>query len=51
MSDTPRWRRLLRLDRRNVTADVNDEVEFHFAMQVRDLMATGCSREAAEAEG
>src|SRR4030095_14055221 len=50
MTDSPRRRRLFRFGRRNVAADVNDEVEFHLAMQVRDLMATGLPREAAEAE-
>jgi putative ABC transport system permease protein len=45
-------RRLFRLPRstRRIEGEVSDEVEFHLAMTVQDLMARGWTRERAEAE-
>ncbi len=50
MSDTSRWRRVLRIGRRNVVTDVDDEVDFHLRSQIADLVASGLSPEAARAE-
>ena len=38
------WRRYLRFWRRDVVADVNDELEFHFASRVAEFEAAGMSR-------
>src|SRR4051794_19427501 len=48
MPDTPRWRSYLRFWRRNVDADVNDELSFHFEQRVAEFMATGVGRGEAE---
>ncbi|HXT17659.1 MAG TPA: ADOP family duplicated permease [Gemmatimonadaceae bacterium] len=48
LPDEPRWRRYLRFWRRNVAADVNDELAFHFEQRVAEFMAAGATREAAE---
>src|SRR5690349_2665624 len=52
MSASDKFRRLFRLDRgvRDVDAAVNDEFSFHFDMTMRELLASGMSREAAERE-
>lgn len=47
MSDTPRWRRYLRLVRPNIAADVDDELEFHVAMRVERNLALGMSPDDA----
>lgn len=47
MSDTPMWRRYLRLRGDDPKSDVHDELEFHFAMRVRDLTARGMSEKDA----
>src|SRR5690606_1250728 len=38
MRETPFWRRYLRLLGNNPAADVEDELQFHLAMRVDDLM-------------
>jgi len=47
--DEPRWRRYLRFWRRNVAADVDDELAFHFEQRVAEFMAAGATRADAEA--
>lgn len=44
------WRRALRLFRRPVERDVDDELDFHFEQRCDDLQATGLDREAALAQ-
>ena len=49
MSATPSWRRYLRFLGSDPVADADDEVAFHLAMRVEDLMRQGASeREARE---
>lgn len=48
MHEEPRWRRYLRFWRRNVTADVDDELTFHFEQRVAEFMAAGTTRAEAE---
>jgi putative ABC transport system permease protein len=50
MSDAPRWRRYLRLVRRDVAADVDDELAFHLAMRVERNAALGMTPDAARRE-
>jgi predicted permease len=50
MSEVPRWRRYLRLVRRDVGADVDDELAFHLAMRVERNVALGMNAEAAHRE-
>jgi predicted permease len=45
--ETPRWRRYLRFLRRDVQADIDDELRFHLEARVEELMAQG--RDAASA--
>jgi predicted permease len=47
-----KFRRLFRLDRgvRDVDTAVDDEFRFHFEMTMRELLASGLSKEAAERE-
>src|SRR5437868_14456434 len=45
-----KWRRYLRFWRPNVDADVDDELRFHFAERIEDLVARGCTREQARDE-
>ncbi|MFN2566692.1 MAG: permease prefix domain 1-containing protein, partial [Gemmatimonadaceae bacterium] len=45
----PSWRRYLRFWRTNVEADVDDEVRFHIAMRVEELVGRGMTREEAVA--
>ncbi len=47
--ETPRWRRYLRLFRRDVRADIDDELRFHFEERIGDLEAQGMSSESARA--
>jgi putative ABC transport system permease protein len=47
MRQTPMWRRYLRFLGRNPAADVDDELEFHMAMRVEDLMRRGHSEAEA----
>lgn len=47
MSETPSWRRYLRFLGSNPTADVDDELEFHFSMRMAELMRRGMSERAA----
>ena len=49
MHDEPRWRRYLRFVRRNVGADVDDELRFHFEQRVAEFIAAGATRDEAEA--
>ena len=44
----PTWRRYLRLVRANAAADLDDEIAFHFAARIDELVASGMSREEAE---
>jgi len=48
MHDEPRWRRYSRFWRRNVAADVNDELAFHFQQRVAEFMAAGATRAEAQ---
>lgn len=45
--DTPRWRRYLRFFRRDVRADIDDELRFHFGERIAELEAQGMSAESA----
>jgi putative ABC transport system permease protein len=45
----PRWRRYLRFWRRDPTADVDDELRFHFAQRVAEFEAAGLSSSDAKA--
>src|SRR4051812_46526704 len=47
MSETPRWRRYLRLVRPNVGADVDDELQFHMSMRVERNIALGMTPDEA----
>jgi predicted permease len=47
MSETPRWRRYLRLVRPNVAADVDDELQFHMSMRVERNIALGMTPDEA----
>ena len=49
MHEEPRWRRYLRFVRRNVGADVDDELGFHFEQRVAEFIAAGATRDEAEA--
>jgi putative ABC transport system permease protein len=49
-SDQPRWRRYLRFWRSNVTADVNDEFQFHIDEYVDDLVGRGVHPRTARDE-
>src|SRR5262245_31601466 len=42
-------RRYLRFWRRDVGADVDDELAFHYEQRIQEFMAAGASRAAAEA--
>ena len=46
-SETPRWRRYLRFWRRDVPADIEDELAFHFQMRIGELTEQGLSPDAA----
>jgi hypothetical protein len=52
MSASDKFRRLFRLERgpRDVDAAVDDEFSFHFDMTMRELLASGLTKEAAERE-
>ena len=41
------WRRYLRFLRPDLRADINDELDFHLAMRVRDLERAVCARRGA----
>ena len=43
----PAWRRYLNFWRRNIEADVDDEVRFHLAMRVEELVSRGMPRDEA----
>ncbi len=45
---TPSWRRYLRFRRDDTAADVDDELAFHLAAAIDELMAKGMSRAEAE---
>jgi len=46
-SHTPRWRRYLRFWWRDVHADIEDELHFHFETRIDELVAQGLARHAA----
>jgi putative ABC transport system permease protein len=48
--ETPRWRRYLRFFRRDVQADIDDELRFHFEARIDELVAQGESAESARAQ-
>jgi len=48
-TQTPRWRRYLRFWRRDVQADIDDELSFHFEARIEELLGQGLSAEAARA--
>jgi len=45
----PAWRRYLRFTRANAGADLDDEIAFHLAARIDELVATGLTPEEAEA--
>ena len=45
----PAWRRYLRFARPNPAADLDDEIAFHLAARIDEMVADGMTREAAEA--
>ena len=47
---TSGWRRWLSVGRRDVQADVDDELRFHIEMHTRDFIASGMSPEEARSE-
>ena len=47
---TPFWRRYLRFVRRDVPADVDDELRFHFDARIDELMSQGTSAESARTQ-
>ncbi len=47
MRETPAWRRYLRFLGSDPAADVDDELEFHFAMRMDDLVRRGLPEEEA----
>ncbi|HEX6132620.1 MAG TPA: ABC transporter permease [Longimicrobiales bacterium] len=47
-SEEPRWRRYLRFWGRDSARDADDELDFHFAAHVADLMQRGMTRSEAE---
>jgi hypothetical protein len=46
-SETPRWRRYLRFWRRDVRADIGDELTFHFQARLVELAGQGLAPDAA----
>ena len=48
-SRVPAWRRYLRLIRANPTADLDDEIAFHLAARIDELVASGLTPEEARA--
>lgn len=48
-SETPRWRRYLRFFGRNVQADIDDELAFHFQTRIAELTEQGITPDAARA--
>jgi predicted permease len=46
---TPSWRRYLRFVRSNAAADLDDEIAFHLAARIDELVAGGMTPELAEA--
>src|SRR5829696_9014190 len=48
--ETPRWRRYLRFWRRDVPADIEDELAFHFQMRIGELTGKGMTPDAARAQ-
>jgi len=50
VSDTPHWRRLRRLWKGEVRADVEEELRFHLDMRAEDLAASGWPRAVASIE-
>jgi predicted permease len=49
MADTPYWRRYLRFLGSDPAADVDDELDFHLASRVDDLVRAGATSEEARA--
>src|SRR4051812_33900372 len=49
-ADAPRWRRYLRFWRSNVSADVEDEMQFHVQERVDDLVSHGMDARGAREE-
>jgi putative ABC transport system permease protein len=48
-SETPRWRRYLRFWRRDVRADIDDELAFHFRARIDELTEHGLAPDEARA--
>ena len=42
--ETPRWRRYLRIIRHDASADVDDELRFHFESRIEELVVAGHGR-------
>jgi putative ABC transport system permease protein len=49
-SSSPAWYRYLRFWRRDVPADIDAELRFHFEARIEELMVRGLSRDAARAQ-
>jgi hypothetical protein len=49
-NETPRWRRYLRFWRRDVGADIDDELAFHFETRVGELTAQGLTADGARTQ-
>ena len=45
--ETPRWRRYLNVIRREASADVDDELRFHFESRIEELVSQGMDAAAA----
>src|SRR4051794_28253287 len=50
MTYEPRWLRYLRFWRRDIESDLDDELSYHFDQRVQQFIATGMTRDAAEAK-
>ena len=48
--ETPRWRRYLNIVRRDASADVDDELRFHFESRIEELVEQGMSADDARAQ-
>ena len=46
---TPAWRRYLRFSGPDIASDIDEELRFHFEERIEELLASGLSREEANA--
>src|SRR5689334_7822815 len=45
--ETPRWRRYIRFFQRDSSADIDDELRFHFESRIEELVAQGMTASEA----